>query len=459
MKRHKLSIFVFRRALRLEDNTGLLRALEFSEKVIPCFIFDKRQVRENSYKSQNSLQFLINSLKELDSKLRKKSSRLFLFYGIQEEILENLLTSQKIEAIFCNRDYTPFAIQRDEKIKNLCEKKGVEFYKFADYLLSEPENALKKDGTPYSIFTPFFRNASWKQVNIPEKISTNNFFSGKIDSEVDFAVTEKFLEKENPNIFVKGGRKEALGILTNLEKFHNYEEERNFPSLSKTTGLSAHLKFGTVSVREVYYKFFTKLGDSHPLIRQLYWRDFFTHIAFHFPQVFGNSFHKKYDQIEWKNDEKNFKLWCEGKTGFPIVDAGMRELSETGFMHNRVRMIVASFLVKDLHIDWRWGEKYFAKKLVDYDPSVNNGSWQWAASTGCDAQPYFRIFSPWSQQEKFDSDCLYIKKWIPELRNLEPKEIHKIWKESSLFASDYPRQIVEHKEASSFAKEMFKNCK
>lgn len=459
MKKHKLSTFIFRRALRLEDNTGLLRALEFSEKVIPCFIFDKRQVGENPYKSQNSLQFLINSLKELDSELRQRGSKLFLFYGIQEEVLGRLLASEKIEAVFSNRDYTPFAIQRDEKIKKLCEQKEVEFRQFADHLLNEPENALKKDGKPYSIFTPFFRNASLKQVRFPEKISTNNFFTGKLDSEVSFSITKEFFEKENPDIFVKGGRKEALEILAKLEKFQNYEEERNFPSLSRTTGLSAHLKFGTVSVREVYYKFFTELGDSHPLIRQLYWRDFFTHIAFHFPQVFGNSFHKKYDQIEWKNNEKNFKLWCEGRTGFPIVDAGMRELNKTGFMHNRVRMVVASFLVKDLHIDWRWGEKYFAQKLVDYDPSVNNGSWQWSASTGCDAQPYFRIFNPWSQQEKFDSDCFYIKKWIPELQNLEPKEIHRLWKEPSLFASDYPRPIVEHKEASTFAKEMFKNCK
>ncbi len=441
MKKHKLSIFIFRRALRLEDNKGLLRALEFSEKVIPCFIFDKRQVEGNPYKSQNSLQFLINSLKELNSELRQKGSKLFLFYGIQEEVLEKILVLEKIEAIFSNRDYTPFAIRRDEKIKSLCEQKGVEFRQFSDYLLKEPENALKKDGTPYSIFTPFFRNASLKQVNIPEEISTNNFFTGKLESEVDFSVTQKFFENENPNIFVQGGRKEALEILTNLEKFHNYDEERNFPSLSKTTGLSAHLKFGTVSVREVYYKFFTELGDSHPLIRQLYWRDFFTHIAFHFPQVFGNAFHKKYDQIEWKNDEKNFKLWCEGKTGFPIVDAGMRELNETGFMHNRVRMIVASFLVKDLHIDWRWGEKYFAKKLVDYDPSVNNGSWQWSASTGCDAQPYFRIFNPISQQEKFDPQFTYVKQWVPEYGT--PK---------------YPQPMVEHKFARERCLQVYKDA-
>lgn len=459
MKKHNLSLFIFRRALRLEDNTGLLRALEFSKMVIPCFIFDKRQVGENPFKSQNSLQFLICSLKELDFELRKKGSKLYLFYGIQDEILEKLLATEKIEAVFCNRDYTPFAVQRDKKIKNNCEQIGVKFYQFADYLLNEPENALKKDGTPYSVFTPFFRNASCKKVNIPEKISSANFFAGELDSEVNFSVTKEFFEKENQNIFVKGGRKEALQILANLEKFRNYDEERNFPSFSKTTGLSAHLKFGTVSVREVYYKIFTQLGDSHSLIRQLYWRDFFTHIAFYFPQVFGSAFHKKYDKIEWKNDEKNFRLWCEGKTGFPIVDAGMRELNEKGFMHNRVRMVAASFLVKDLHIDWRWGEKYFAQKLVDYDPSVNNGSWQWSASTGCDAQPYFRIFNPWSQQEKFDSDCLYIKKWIPELRNLEPKNIHKHWKVPSLFASRYPRPIVEHKEASSFAKEMFKNCR
>jgi deoxyribodipyrimidine photo-lyase len=220
--------------------------------------------------------------------------------------------------------------------------------------------------------------------------------------------------------------------------------------------LSAHHKFGTVSIRETYQKIKNEFGIAHTLINELYWRDFFTHIGFHFPKVFVSAFNEKYEKIPWENNKTKFNHWCNGTTGFPIVDAGMRELGTTGFMHNRVRMVVASFLTKDLHIDWRWGEQFFANHLIDYDPAVNNGNWQWAASTGCDAQPYFRIFNPWSQQQKFDTNCIYIKKWIPELKNLTSREIHQLENKPSL-VPNYPQPIINHNEAAFIAKQLFQN--
>jgi deoxyribodipyrimidine photo-lyase len=252
------------------------------------------------------------------------------------------------------------------------------------------------------------------------------------------------------------GRSQALAILNNLNHLQDYANIRDFPALNGTSQLSAHLKFGTCSVREVFYAITKHLGSDHPLQRQLYWRDFFTHIAYHFPQVFGHAFNEKFAALKWSDNKDYFDAWCQGKTGFPIIDAGMRQLNETGDMHNRVRMIVAAFLVKDLDINWRWGERYFAQHLRDYDPCVNNGNWQWAASTGCDAQPYFRIFNPWRQQQKFDPDCQYIFRWVPELRNTPVDAIHQWHKLHK--ASDYPAPIIDHQIASEQSKEKYKKA-
>jgi len=238
-----------------------------------------------------------------------------------------------------------------------------------------------------------------------------------------------------------------------LSECQDYQQQRDYPALSAGSGLSAYLKFGCCSVREAYYAVIETLGSEHPLLRQLYWRDFFTHIGFHFPHVFGHAFHRKYDALAWQNNQDDFLRWTEGRTGFPIVDAGLRELNQTGGMHNRVRMIAASFLVKDLHISWRWGERYFAQHLIDYDPCVNNGNWQWAASTGCDAQPYFRIFNPWLQQKKFDVDCLYIKRWLPELRPFSATMIHQ-WHKKQV-TCDYPAPMLDHALRSRQAKALF----
>jgi deoxyribodipyrimidine photo-lyase len=284
---------------------------------------------------------------------------------------------------------------------------------------------LKKGGTPYTRFTPYFQNTS----KLPVPPVTPNPYKNYFNKPLPLAQKAGFLDKTMPgkqlNTTLQGGRRAALDLLSLLHKHEGYDHFRDFPEKNATTHLSPYLKFTVCSPREVYNALCSQLGTQHALIRSLYWRDFFTMIAYFFPYVFSGSFYPKFDKLAWSDDMTAFEKWCKGCTGFPIVDAGIRELNATGFMHNRVRMITASFLIKDLHINWRWGEKYFAQQLVDYDPAVNNGNWQWVASTGCDVQPYFRIFNPWSQQKKFDPECVYIKRWVPELKNLEPKLIHQ----------------------------------
>lgn len=455
VKKYPLALHIFRRDLRLYDNTALIQALKLSEFVIPCFVFDKRQIEDNDYKSDHCIQFMIRSLQELDSELKKKNSKLYFFYGIAEDVIAKLIIQLNIKAVFINRDYTPFSRKRDLKIAEICDDLHVDFYSYADALLHEPEEVFKIDRKPYTVFSPFLKKALQLAVQPPQNNSFKNYYKKPISLE-NKHVLIKLLKKNNPNIFVKGGRIEGLSLLTKIKDLEGYQKIRNIPSLQGTTQLSAHNKFGTLSIREVYYAIVKTFDKKHALISELHWRDFFTHIAFHYPSVFGESFHSKYKSIQWSQNERRFRAWCEGVTGFPIVDAGMSELNTTGYMHNRVRMITASFLTKDLHIDWRLGEKYFAQKLVDYDPAVNNGNWQWVASTGCDAQPYFRIFNPWLQQQRFDPDCLYIKRWIPELAMIPPKTIHHLNKINNKLMENYPRPIVDHTIESQRTKIMFK---
>lgn len=443
-RKYKKSLFIFRRDLRLHDNTGLIQALKSSETVIPAFIFTPEQIEKNSYRSDACLQFMLESLHDLREQLEKKGGKLFLFFGKVEEVVAECIDKLSIDALFVNQDYTPYSQKRDQKIHTLCKEKDVAFFSFHDALLHPPEETLKADGKPYTVFTPYYRNALKLQVAEPQSNSATHYFQGSIP----FAEKANFLDTLHPSFAtaaVRGGRKEALALLKNISAFQKYSAERDFPSLNATTHLSAYLKFNVCSIREVYAAICETLSPHHELLRSLYWRDFFTAIAFFFPHVFGHAFHSKYEDIQWHTDRKRFKAWCEGETGFPIVDAGMRELNATGFMHNRLRMITGSFLVKDLLIDWRLGEKYFAQKLIDYDPAVNNGNWQWVASTGCDAQPYFRIFNPWNQQKKFDPEAIYIKRWIPELKKVPPKIIHQ-WDEKSdlSLAPHYLSPIVEH---------------
>jgi deoxyribodipyrimidine photo-lyase len=444
-KKFQRSLFIFRRDLRLEDNTGLIFALQSSEIVIPAFIFTKEQIENNPLKNDHCLKFMIESLKDLEEQLHKRGGKLFFFQGDIEEIVHQCIRKLKIDALIVNRDYTPYSQKRDAKLEKICKTAPIAFHSFDDALLHPPEDTLKKDGKPYAIFTPYFRNAVKLEVLKPQENRNTNYFHGAIP----FAEGKSIFPKITIENGLTGGRSEALNILKKLKSYQHYGTLRDVPIEDCCSHLSPYLKFTVCSPREVYAAICHTLSPHHELIRSLYWRDFFTSIAFFFPHVFKGAFHSKFDKLKWSNNRKEFQRWCEGSTGFPIVDAGMREMNQTGFMHNRVRMIAASFLIKDLHIDWRLGEKYFAQTLIDYDPSVNNGNWQWVASTGCDAQPYFRIFNPWTQQKKFDPDCLYIKKWIPELSSLPSKMIHAWYLEKHHAAcKNYPCPMTNHEKAA-----------
>lgn len=445
------SVFIFRRDLRLVDNTALNVALKQSRQVIACFIFDPRQTHLHAYQSKPALHFLLQSLQDLQRHFENIDAKLTLFQGFPHEIVKQLHAQHQIQAVFFNRDYTPFSLQRDGEIAAVCEQLNLKLFVSADALLNEPEQAVKTDGSAYKVFTAFYNNAQQSFVAKPCELAKGQFLN--LDSKItlnDFSEIDTF-----QNTLIQGGRNGALQQLANLKRCADYEKTRDIPALQNTSQLSAHLKFGTISVREAFFTISQQLGFEHLLLRQLYWRDFLTHIGFHFPHVFGHAFIAKFDLIPWENDLQKFQAWTEGNTGFPIVDAGMRELNETGFMHNRVRMIVASFLTKDLRISWRWGERYFAQHLVDYDPCLNNGNWQWSTSTGCDAQPYFRIFNPWLQQQKFDPDCAYIYRWIPQLRAVPAKIVHQ-W-DKKHYGNFYPAPMIDHAHESQLTKALFKS--
>ncbi|MCQ8102701.1 DNA photolyase family protein [Methylomonas sp. SURF-2] len=450
-KRFANSLFIFRRDLRLYDNSALHAALSRSGRVLACFVFDPRQIDAHPYQSRPGLQFMLEALQDLREQCLARGCRLGLYHGQPEQLIGRLQQQHAIEAVFVNRDYTPFSRKRDADLQAFCQQRGLAFSSHADALLTEPEQALKSDGSAYQVFTAFYKRVRWHAVASPQELCGGEFMDGESEAEALMASLRSSACKDLP-----GGRQAALQKLHALAALRDYQQQRDFPALSATSDLSAYLKFGCCSVREAYHAALTQLGPEHPLLRQLYWRDFFTHIGFHFPTVFGHAFQRRYDAINWRNDRDEFQAWADGRTGFPIVDAGMRQLNQTGCMHNRVRMIVASFLVKDLLISWRWGERYFARHLLDYDPSLNNGNWQWAASTGCDAQPYFRIFNPWLQQKKFDPDCVYIKRWLPELEHYSPERIHNWFKQP--LAGSYPPPMVEHGLRSQRAKALFQQA-
>ena len=454
-KTYKLALHIFRRDLRIDDNTALMYALKHAEKVIPCFIFDPRQVKDNPYKSNNAITFMVHSLYELIDQLSEKGGRLYILYGVAEEVVEKLSQQLPLELVTFNKDYTRFALKRDTHIKNICMRLGIDCRILPDVLLNEPHEVCKKDGTPYTVFTPFFKCARKRTVDTPRNNTATNYYIKNIDEEGGTSLLARMLPPNNPYLALHGGRKEATRLLQKIKELTHYKDLRNMPAQGYTSHLSAHHKFGTISIRETYHSLKQVNHEgSGELLRQLYWRDFFVHIAYYFSHIWEGPFHRKYRKIAWNNDPALFQKWCEGKTGFPMVDAGMHELNTTGYMHNRVRMIAASFLIKNLHIGWRWGEKYFAQKLTDYDPAVNNGNWQWVASTGCDAQPYFRIFNPWLQQARFDPDCIYIKKWLPQLEAFTAAQIHNIPKKL-LNTDAYPAPIVDHAVTSSRTKSMY----
>lgn len=430
-----MNVFIFRRDLRCVDNTTLNL---LNGKILPIFIFNEKQIdkNKNNYYSANAAQFLFESLDEMPY--------LNYYYTNDDiKILNELKNRFNIKTIGFNRDYTPYAINRDNEIKKWCKANNIEIITDEDYTLHQIGSITKDDNKPYQKFTPFYKKAILKK---PASIKIKKFDFIKDDKSLH---NISFLRPiANKEIKVNGGRTKALIILKKLKEnyFKNYDEERDYPYLDKTTKLSAYIKFGCISIREVYYS----LPVNHGIIRELIWHDFYANITFFFPYIFNNSFIKKYDNIKWDYNEQLFNNWKNGTTGFPIIDASMRQLNTCGWMHNRCRMLVASFLTKNLFIDWRKGEQYFATRLVDYDPSSNNGGWQWCASTGTDSQPYFRIFSPSAQLKKFDKDCLFIKKWIPELKDVDNKIIHN-WeniKDYSKLNIKYPKPIINMKETS-----------
>jgi deoxyribodipyrimidine photo-lyase len=415
----KISLFWFRRDLRLHDNAGLFHALKSGNPVLPIFIFDKNILDKLEDKKDKRVAFIHQALAEIQVELEKYGSTLSVKYGTPEEIFPALLDQYDVSAIYTNHDYEPYAQVRDDAVREYAMTEAVDFYTFKDQAIFEKSEVLSGAGTPYTVFTPYSRK--WK-----EKV--NEFYLKSYPTENYFEDFLKMDKIEMPSL-EEMGFQPFLGTFPSKEVresiLKNYAEKRDFPATVGTTRLSVHLRFGTVSIRELARKA-QKLSETW--LNELIWRDFYFNILYHFPQVGqGYSFRKEYDKIDWRNNEVEFKKWCEGKTGYPIVDAGMRELNATGFMHNRVRMVVASFLTKHLLIDWRWGEAYFAQKLLDFDLSANNGGWQWASGSGCDAAPYFRVFNPRLQTEKFDKNLEYIKKWVPELNSL-----------------DYPNPIVDH---------------
>lgn len=422
--KQKITIFWHRRDLRLDDNAGLYHALKSGYPVLPLFIFDSEILDKLENKFDKRVDFIHQYLVSLQSQLIQMGSTICIKYGKPLEIWKKLLEEFEVAEVYTNHDYEQYAIKRDKAIGELLNSNGIPFYTFKDQVIFEKSEVLSGSGGGYTVFTPYSRK--WKE-------TLNDFYLRSYPTEKYFSNFIKTSALDVISLEEIGFKKTDLEIPSATireDLIKKYDELRDIPSIKGTSRLSVHLRFGTVSIRKLVQK---AVNFNEKWLNELIWRDFYMNILWHFPHVCeGKAFRKEYDNIVWRNNEEEFKRWCEGRTGYPIVDAGMRELNATGFMHNRVRMITSSFLIKHLLIDWRWGEAYFAQKLLDFDFSANNGGWQWAASSGCDAAPYFRIFNPTAQTQKFDPQLIYIKKWIPELSSFE-----------------YPKPIVEH----TFARE------
>lgn len=452
-------LFIFRRDFRVIDNVGLNLANSICKRIYPVFIFTPEQVTSaNKYKSTNAVQFMIESLQDLSSQILKMGGRLMCFYGHNNAIVSYLIKELDINVLCFNADYTPYAIQRELGIIQICDNMGVQVEYGQDYYLHPPGSIVNGQGNPYQKFTPYYNVASKKKVDSPASLRKIHFASSSKHLQNIISLDnafKRFVGKGNPDILVHGGRDNAIKqIKIAAKNIAHYGKTRD--ELSKPTSqLSAFIKFGCISIREVYKTFKTK----HDFIRQLFWRDFYSNILYSFPQVLGHSLKPKYDKIKWHHNTSWFKKWCDGETGFPVVDSGMRQLNATGYMENRARLIVMSFLIKTLLIDWRHGEKYFATKLTDYDPASNNGNIQWVSSSGSDSMPFFRIFNPWSQQKEHDESCEYIKKWVPELSSLEPKIIHN-WETEWVNHKDikYPKPICDYSEQKEKCLKMYREA-
>ena len=468
----KTCIFLFHRDLRLHDNTALIKATKDGYEILPVFVFPPEQIdpKKNRYFSHNAVQFMCESLVDLDEQIRKQGgSGLLCVRGDNTDVLSSILKQAgNISAIYSNEDYTVYAKKRDDAIKKLCEKNGTTFETSEDYGLVGIHEGLVENERPYMVLAQYYRHLQ-EHHSIRKPESFHGRFvpivelSRNLKNVIDIPDLKK-LYLENPSISVHGGRTKALARMEKIGDLKDYQEARDYPAMPKTSMMSAYLKFGCVSVREMYWHVRGLFGRYHGLIRELVFRDFYMKIYGLKPELQrGRALYDSLDKhIPWSYDKKLFRAWCEGKTGFPIVDAGMRQLNTIGWQHNRVRMITSNILTKYLLIDWRWGERYFANKLVDYDPASNAMGWQWSSSVGPDAVPYFRApFNPFTQSKKFDKDCEYIKKWIPELQDVDPKDIHR-WGEEKIRAkypnTSYAVPLVDQKEASHRAVRIYKEA-
>lgn len=410
MKAQGIAIFWFRRDLRLADNAGLYHALSSGKPVVPVFIFDTDILDDLPNKADKRVAFIRDALIGIQKKLKALGSSLYVLHGKPLDCFKELMETFPITGVYTNHDYEPYATERDKNIAAFLKEQNIAFHTFKDQVIFEKNEVVKDNRDPYTVYTPYSKK--WK-----EKL--NSFYIESYPTEKYYSNFFRFKPRRIPSLEALGFEKINYWTVAprlNKQTLDDYKTQRDFPALDSTTHLSVHLRFGTISIRKLVRD---AKGESEDFINELIWREFFQMILWHFPRVVNSSFKEEYNNIAWRNNEKEFELWCNGQTGYPMVDAGMRELNETGYMHNRVRMVVASFLTKDLLIDWRWGEAYFAEKLLDYDLAANNGNWQWAAGCGCDAAPYFRVFNPQLQLEKFDRELKYVRKWVPEYDTLE----------------------------------------
>lgn len=418
----KVSIFWFRRDLRLDDNVGFLEALKGDYPVLPLFIFDK-DILDKLPENDARVTFIFETLQEMRKELQDDfDSSLAMFHDTPEKVFKSLVKDYQVQEVFTNRDYEPYAKERDTNIKELLSKNDISFKTYKDQVIFEKDEVVKKDGDPYLVYTPY--KNTWKE-NFKDHTLKIHYTSQHLDNTV------KNTRLPNVSLSEMGFKKSSISFPeydTSPTLIENYNDTRNFPAMEGTSNLSPHLRFGTVGIRKIYKKAIDAKDET--FWNELIWREFFMQILYHFPETVNNAFKKKYDRIEWRNNEDEFEKWKTGTTGYPLVDAGMRQLNETGLMHNRVRMVVGSFLCKHLLIDWRWGEAYFAEKLLDYEMSSNVGNWQWVAGSGVDAAPYFRIFNPTTQIDKFDKNKTYINHWVKEYNT-----------------DKYPEKMVDHKEA------------
>ncbi len=416
-----MNIFWFRRDLRLHDNTALFQAFKSGLTTLPLFIFDDKILNQLEANDAR-VSFIYDELEKLNSELMEFGSGIKILKGNPIEVIQNLISEYQITSLYFNKDYEPYALKRDQEVTDLCIKNSLQVHAFKDQLIFEPGEVLKADGAPYTVYTPY--KNKWLEHFETSSLEINPFEN--IEKETFYQFEPNF-----PSRDILGIKESDIKVVPfDLSVTSNYHKNRDFPDKNGTSRLGPHLRFGTVSVREMIIQ-----NENTTFRSELIWREFFMQILYHYPKVVSNNFRSKYDRIQWRNNEEEFKKWCEGKTGYPMVDAGMRELNTTGYMHNRVRMITAGFLCKHLLIDWRWGEAYFASKLLDFELASNNGNWQWAAGTGCDAAPYFRVFNPITQQKKFDPRDTYVKKWVPEYGTKayqEPIVDHKFGRERAI---------------------------